>query len=73
MEAARWHLKIAYYIEKCNYNNAKPADDHVCNYDEGGLEDELVIGTSAEDVECLGLTPDDESVPAPIPKLEVKR
>ena len=68
MEAARWHLRIANYIEKCNYNKAKPADDHVCNYDEDGLEEELVIGTSAEDWDCLGLSPSRTSTPTPATK-----
>ena len=62
-EAARWHMKIVNYIDRCNYNNAKPADDHFCHYDEG--EDELIIGTSTEDMDCLGLPT--ETAPTPTP------
>ena len=66
MESSRWHMRLANYIEKCNFNNAKPADDHVCHYGDGTFEDELVIGTSVEDMDCLGLSPYGASAPAPI-------
>ena len=58
---ARWHMRIANYIDRCNFNKAKPADDHFCHYDEG--EDELIIGTTAEDMDCLGLPT--EAAPTP--------
>ena len=38
MEAARWHMRIVTYIDKCNHNNSKPAGDHVCNYNAGDPE-----------------------------------
>ena len=65
MESSRWHMRIANYIEKCNFNNAKPADDHVCHYGDGMQEDELVIGISVEDEASLGLSPEGAAVPAP--------
>ena len=66
MEAARWHMRIVTYIDKCNYNNSKPADDHVCNYTAGDSEDKLVIATSAEDRDTLGLSPH-KAVPSVCP------
>ena len=64
MESSRWHMKLANYIDKCNFDKAKPADDHACNYDDGVPEGELVIGVSAEDKTCLGLSPDRITAPA---------
>ena len=64
MESSRWHLRLVNYIERCNFNNAKPADDHACHYGDGVPEDELVIGISVEDATCLGLPPDGITPPA---------
>ena len=50
-------MRIVTYIDKCNHNNSKPADDHVCHYAANDSEDELVITTSAEDRNTLGLSP----------------
>ena len=69
MEAARWHLRIVTYIDKCNHNNSKPADDHICHYTMSDSEDELVITTSAEDRNTLGLLPHSTTPPPHPPSL----
>ena len=69
MEAARWHLRIVTYIDKCNHNNSKPADDHICHYTMSDSEDELVITTSAEDRNILGLLPHSTTPPPHRPSL----
>ena len=69
MEAAKWHLRIVTYIDRCNHNSSKPADDHFCHYTTSESEDELVITTSAEDRNTLGLLPRSTTPPPHQPSL----